>query len=195
MPAPLWVLMLASFAQSAVVVGVATSVGVVLAPAVGLHAPAFEAAAAGRPIAPALRAATSPGRDRWRLGGVLLVAVSRYAPSALLASCRRRFNPPLLARVLYGGITEELLLRWGVMTALVWLAWRFLQRRSGTPQQRYVWLAIVVSAFLFGVGHLPVAKALPGTVDVGIATFVIGANAVFGFLFGYLLRGGAWSRP
>jgi hypothetical protein len=185
LPGPLWVLMLASFAQSAVVVGVATSMGVVLAPAVGLHAPAFEAAAAGRPIAPALRPQLLPGVVGGVPGGLLLVAIFRYAPDALIA-VQARFNPPLLARVLYGGITEELLLRWGVMTALVWLAWRFLQRRTGTPQQRYVWLAIIVSAFLFGVGHLPVVKALVGTVDVGSATFVIGANAMFGLLFGYL---------
>jgi hypothetical protein len=31
-----------------------------------------------------------------------------------------------------------------------------------------------------------VAKALLGTVDASIATFVIGANATFGLLFGYL---------
>jgi hypothetical protein len=38
---------------------------------------------------------------------------------------------PFPTRLLFGGITEELLLRWGVMTLLVWLWWRLLQKGKG----------------------------------------------------------------
>lgn len=96
------------------------------------------------------------------------------------------FTVPLIARVLYGGITEELLLRWGLMTVLVWIAWRLLQRRKGTPQIVYIWLAIVVSALLFGAGHLPAAAAQVGELTADVAAFVVGANTVFGILFGFL---------
>jgi membrane protease YdiL (CAAX protease family) len=72
------------------------------------------------------------------------------------------------------------------MTALVWLAWRFLQHRRGAPRVGYVWLAIAVSAVLFGAGHLPAASALVGALDMNVVAFVMGANAVFGLLFGYL---------
>lgn len=88
--------------------------------------------------------------------------------------------------MLYGGITEELLLRWGLMTALVWLAWRFLQHRRGAVRAGFVWLAIAISAFIFGVGHLPVASALVGALDANVVAFVIGGNTAFGLLFGYL---------
>jgi membrane protease YdiL (CAAX protease family) len=88
--------------------------------------------------------------------------------------------------VLYGGVTEELLLRWGLMTVLVWLTWRFLQRRSGTPQPIYIWLAIVVSALLFGAGHLPATAMQVGELTGYAVLFVIGVNATFGLLFGYL---------
>ena len=185
LPAPLWAILLASLAQSALLIAVAAWAGAALAPKVGLRAPAFEAAAIGRPIAQALGPQLLPGLVAGMLGGMLLLAVGRYAPSAL-ADVQERFNPPLLARLLYGGITEEVLLRWGLMTTLVWLCWRFLQHRTGSPRPRYVWLAITVSAVLFGVGHLPAASALLGTVDSGVAAFVIGANSVFGLLFGYL---------
>ena len=185
LPAPMWVISLAGLAQSALLVALATWAGVALSPAVGLRAPAFEAGVAARPIAPALKPQLLPGVIAGVLGGLLLFAVNRNAPAALVA-VQERFSPPFLARVLYGGITEELLLRWGLMTVLVWLAWRFLQQRRGAPRAGYFWLAIAVSAFLFGVGHLPAASALLGTLDTNVVVFVIGVNAVFGFVFGYL---------
>lgn len=185
LPAPMWVISLAGLAQSALLVALATWAGVALAPAVGLRAPAFEAGVAGRLIAPALKPQLLPGIIAGLLGGLLLLAVNRNAPAAL-AAVQERFSPPFLARVLYGGITEELLLRWGLMTALVWLAWRFLQHRRGEPRAAYFWLAIAVSAFLFGAGHLPAASALLGTLETNVVAFVIGVNAAFGFGFGYL---------
>lgn len=185
LPAPLWVVSLASLAQSALLVALAVWAGVALAPAVGLRAPAFEAAVTARPLGPALRPQLLPGLIAGVLGGMLLFAVGRYAPAAL-AEIQERFNPPLLARILYGGITEELLLRWGVMTALVWLAWRLLQRRRGAPRAVYIWVAIVASALLFGAGHLPAAAALVGELTGDIVVFVVGANTAFGVLFGYL---------
>lgn len=185
LPAPLWVVSLASLAQSAVLLALAVWAGVALAPEVGLRAPASEAAVTARPLAPALRPQLLPGLIAGVAGGMLLFAVVRYAPAALV-EVQERFAPPLLARMLYGGITEELLLRWGVMTTLVWLAWRLLQRRRGTPRPGYIWLAIVASALLFGAGHLPAAAMLVGRLSVDIVVFVVAANTAFGVLFGYL---------
>ena len=72
------------------------------------------------------------------------------------------------------------------MTALVWLAWRFLQNRRGAVHAVFVWIAIAFSALIFGAGHLPAAFALVGALDANIVAFVIGVNAAFGVLFGYL---------
>lgn len=185
LPAPLWVVSLASLAQSALLVALAVWAGVALSPEAGLRAPAFEAAVTARSLAPALRPQLLPGLIAGILGGMLLFAVGRYVPASL-ADIQERFNPSLLARMLYGGITEELLLRWGLMTALVWLAWRLLQRRRGAPRALYIWLAIVASALLFGAGHLPAAAALVGELAGNVVVFVVGVNTAFGVLFGYL---------
>ncbi|WP_217648525.1 CPBP family glutamic-type intramembrane protease [Halomonas sp. QHL1] len=120
------------------------------------------------------------------LGGLGLFAIGGYLSPAEIAEVEQQFTVPLLARVLYGGITEELLLRWGLMAVLVWMAWRLLQRRKGTPQIAYIWLAIVVSALLFGTGHLPAAAAQVGELTADVAVLVVGANTAFGVLFGYL---------
>jgi membrane protease YdiL (CAAX protease family) len=185
LPAPLWVLSLAGLAQSALLLALATWAGVGLTPSVDLHAPAFEAVVTSRPIGPALRPQLLPGLIAGVLAGIALFAALRYAPAAV-AQLQDRFAIPIVARVLYGGITEELLLRWGLMTALAWLAWRFLQQRHGPLRAGFAWLAIAVSALVFAAGHLPAAAFLLGAMNVSVVAFVIGVNAAFGVLFGYL---------
>lgn len=185
LPAPLWVVSLAGIAQSAVLIALAVWAGVALAGKVGLHAPAFEALAARRPLAPGLRPQLLPGLIAGFLGGLLLFAVNRSAPAAL-GQLQEQFTPPLLARLLYGGFTEEILLRWGFMTVVIWLAWRLLQRRTGGPRTVYMWFGIVISAVVFGAGHLPAAAMLVGKLTARVVIFVVVANSVFGVLFGYL---------
>lgn len=184
-PEPLWAILLAGLVQSALLLALAVWAGVRLTPAVGLRAPAIEAVVTGRAIGPAIRPQLLPGLVAGVLGGILLFAAFRSAPTAV-AELQERFAIPIVARVLYGGVTEELLLRWGLMTALVWLAWRFLQQRRGSVRAGFVWLAIALSALVFAAGHLPAASVLLGPMDAAVVAFVIGVNAAFGLLFGYL---------
>lgn len=186
LPIPLWLVLLASVIQSALLVALAVWSGVSLAPKVGLRAPAFEAAVTTRSVVAAFRPQLFPGLVAGVLAGLGLFAIGGYASPAAIAGVEQQFTVPLLARVLYGGITEELLLRWGLMTLLVWMAWRFVQRRKGTPQAAYIWLAIVVCALLFGAGHLPAVAVQVGELTAGMVLFVVGSNAAFGMLFGYL---------
>jgi hypothetical protein len=189
LPAPLWLITLASVFQSALVVALAVWSGTALAPAVGLRAPAFEAAATRRPVMPALKPQVLPGLIAGVLGGLLLFVSLRLSPAAI-AGLQDQFSPPLYARMLYGGITEEVLLRWGLMTAFTWLAWRYVQGKRGDVNPGLTWLAIAVSALLFGVGHLPVASYLIGSLNGPVVVFVVGLNATFGLLFGWLF----WRR-
>ena len=185
LPVPSWLVFVASITQSGLLVALVVWAGTLLAPKVGLGAPAFAAAVNNQSVAAALRPQLLPGILGGLLGGLGLFAVGGYAP-AEIADMDQPFTVPLLARALYGGITEELLLRWGLMTLLVWMAWRLLQRRIGTPKIVYIWLAIVVSALLFGAGHLPAAAAQVGALTTDVTMFIVGANTVFGILFGYL---------
>ena len=93
---------------------------------------------------------------------------------------------PHATRFLYGGFTEELLLRWGVMTLLVWLGWRLLQGGKGEPKAAYFVSAILISAVLFGVGHLPLASILAGALTAPLIIYVIAANATVGVIAGFL---------
>ena len=185
LPAPLGLIMAASLLQSAVIVALAVWGGVALGPAVGLRAPAFEAAAMRQPVMSVLRPQILPGVIAGVPAGLLLFASLRFPPAAI-GAIQTRFTPPLYARVLYGGITEEVLLRWGLMTVFTWLAWRIAQRKSGVVKPELVWLSIAASALLFGVGHLPVAHFLVGSLTPRVVLFVVSLNAAFGVLFGWL---------
>lgn len=86
----------------------------------------------------------------------------------------------------YGGITEELLLRLGVMSVLMWLfgrAWRY--KVPMPPAAGLVWLVIVLVALLFGLGHLPAAAAI-GPLTALVVGRILLLNGLLGIAFGYL---------
>ena len=185
LPLPLWAISAISFAQGGVFLALTVWAGCALAPTLGLRAPVFEALAGSTPVVAALRPLLVPGLLGGFVGGAFLIAITYAAPPELAAAAQK-IVLPLSVRILYGGITEELLLRWGVMSLILWLLWRFIQRSPGQPTALLVWVAIVGSAVLFGVGHLPAAQALVGSLTFQVVVFVVVGNAAFGALAGWL---------
>lgn len=184
-PIPSWLLKLLSLIQPAILLALAVWAGVKLAPRVNLSAPGFEALAAHRDFSAALRPQITPGLAGGLFGGVVLVIASFFMPAAL-AGAEEVVDPPLATRMLYGGITEELLVRWGLMTVLLWASWRLFQSKEEAPRLVLVWSAIVLSALLFGVSHLPAAFVLAEVVTSYLMAYIIIANALFGMVAGYL---------
>jgi len=182
-PPPPGALVAAGIAQGALLLALAVAVGVRLAPRVGWSSPVAEAACAGRRPDATTRAGLLVGLRDGLACGVLLHAVLRLAPDGL---ARGADALPLHARVLYGGVTEELLLRWGATTACAWALHRTLQRGAGPLAPRLARTAIVVGALLFGIAHLPAAAAAAGGLDAALVAWTVGANAAFGVAFGRL---------
>jgi membrane protease YdiL (CAAX protease family) len=94
--------------------------------------------------------------------------------------------PRVIAGILYGGITEEIILRWGIMSALVALLLR--ARALALPARRSaaMWSAIVLSSLVFGLGHLPAAAAWVELTPLMVARIVLlnaGAGIAFGWIF------------
>ncbi|WP_306553103.1 CPBP family intramembrane glutamic endopeptidase [Acidovorax sp.] len=185
LPLPLWAVVLLSGLQTAVLLALAVAVGVWLAPRVGLRAPVVSSWLAGQPIGPALRTQLTPGVLGGVAGATWLWALSRVEPAALQPSDPASAMP-LVVKLLYGGVTEELLVRWGVMTLLLWLGWRVVQRGQGQPDKVLVALAVLLSAVLFALGHLPAAQVLAGVLTVPVVAFVLVGNTAFGLVAGWL---------
>ena len=90
----------------------------------------------------------------------------------------------LITAVLYGGITEEILIRWGLMGALVWIFIKISRRPTGErPSSTIIVSAIVVSSAAFALLHLPALLTLGDPTAVNIAA-AIAANMIAGLVFG-----------
>lgn len=87
-------------------------------------------------------------------------------------------------RFLYGGVTEELLLRFGLMSALVLVGWYLTGREPAGAGSGVMWSAIMLSAVVFGVGHLPALAQAVGLTPALVARTVL-LNAIAGVVFGW----------
>jgi hypothetical protein len=177
--------------QPSVILTFAVIVGVGLASRVGLSAPIAEAAVGGGKVVSALKPQIVPGIIGGLAGGVAIVLTGLLSKPFLSAEVVTRIAEfgkllPLPTRLLYGGITEELLLRWGLMTLLVWAGWRLFQKGRNKPKALCFVLAILISSLVFGLGHLPIAYLVIPEPTVALLSYVIVANSVFGFVAGFL---------
>lgn len=184
-------LKLLSVVQPAVILAVAVLVGVVLASKVGLSSPVAEAAASGGDSVSALKPQIVPGIVGGLAGGGSLVLIATVLKPFLSPEVLARLGEygkvlPLPTRLLQGGIVEELLLRWGLMTLVVWAAWRLFQKGREQPKPAYFVGAIVISSVVFAIGHLPIAFMLFPEMTLALIVFAIVGNSAFGLIGGYL---------
>ena len=185
LPLPLWAMVLLSGFQTALLLAGAVALGVVLAARVGLEAPAVAAWLQSRPVVPVLKRQLVPGLCGGLAGAVFLGGLSLITPNALQPA-EPGSSMPWAVKLLYGGVTEELLVRWGVMTLLLWLGWRVVQGGRGAPRSALVVAAVVLSALLFALGHLPAAQALAGALTAQVVAFVLLGNIAWGLAAGAL---------
>jgi hypothetical protein len=188
---PLWGIKLLSLIQPTFLLSVAVLVGVTLAHKVGLSAPLAEAIVNGTSMRLAIQPQLLSGIIGGLVGGIMVTAIQVCAkfvlpPDFVMKAEELSAGTPLFVRVLYGGIAEELILRWGMMTLLVWLGWRVVSQGQGEPSALCFVVGIALSAFLFGLAHLPLVFALETQVTVSLITYVIVGNSVFGLIAGYL---------
>lgn len=92
------------------------------------------------------------------------------------------FELTLAARLLYGGITEEIMMRFGLMTLLVWAIQKLSKRQNAAT---YI-LGILLSSLIFAIGHFPVAYQAVGEPSYTLLTYILLGNSLGGIVFGYL---------
>jgi hypothetical protein len=95
----------------------------------------------------------------------------------------------LISGVLYGGLAEEVMLRWGLLSLLARIGARLFDRGADAPSPRVTIASIVVVALIFAAGHLPAAATL-GPLDGAAFARVLLLNCAAGLLFGGLF----WRR-
>jgi hypothetical protein len=126
-----------------------------------------------------------PGVIGGILGATILVAAFALAPQPLV-DMQQKQPVPLLVRVLYGGITEEVLVRWGLMSLIAWLGCRVTRTELGYASPQMVAIAIGVSSVAFGLAHLPSIAAQVPEISMSTAAYITIANSLFGLIAGFL---------
>lgn len=91
-------------------------------------------------------------------------------------------KPSLAARFLYGGITEEILMRFGLMTFIVWLLSVITKRKTNGI---YI-TGILASALLFAIGHFPIAYQAIENPSAYVLAYIMIGNTLGGLVFGWL---------
>lgn len=177
------IILLLGFIQSALLLGIATGIGLWLAPKVNLHWWIITHWLTGQPIP-------------FSVPSALMIAIAAGIVSALLIIGLDLLFKPKMPPIqedslipgpfhgflasFYGGIAEEVLLRLFLFTLFL-----FLFHRIGLQGLSSLWVANILTAVLFGVGHLPAAKNLFGLNSIVILRTII-LNAVAGIVFGFL---------
>jgi membrane protease YdiL (CAAX protease family) len=187
LPMPLIVAL--ALVQNGLLLAVTIMVGLILAPRVGLTMPLFESWANGNP-APAFAGTALRAFGAGAAAGAAIIAVEVvFFLQYLSPSMRTYFDIPLwkrlLSGVVYGGVTEELLMRLFLLSFVTWLLGRWWKTPEGKPTAGAFWTAIVIVALLFGLGHLP-ATALMAPLTPPLILRALVLNGLAGTVFGYL---------
>ena len=201
LPLPLLVMIVIQMVQNAILLAILIFGGMFFASRVGLGAPILESATRGEAVGDKVRAILPLSISLGILGTLIVLGLEIFffQPAMLkeLGNTAARLNlqisPPAawkgLLASFYGGITEEIQLRLLIMSFLVWLG-HFLRRTTeGKPANAVLWIANILAAVLFGLGHLPALAMLVPLTPLVIARTVI-LNGILGIAFGWLY----WKR-
>jgi len=167
---------------------VAASLGILYGRQANLHAPVFESIAGGPSPIRSIQTQLIPSIVIGILSGFIFVALyfgtfrPRMDKDTAVLTERIRLEMGLPARILIGGIHEEIVFRWGVMGFFAWLGLKIF----GDTTPLGMWISIILAGLIFGLAHLP------GTVTLGIEpsrVLVISSlslNLLAGTVYGWL---------
>ncbi len=201
LPFPVPVAVALGILQTSVLFAIVLFAGLFFASRVGLGMPILEAATRNESITEKVRAILPLSILLGVIGTLILLGLEFfYFQPAMLKEIGEAANALNLRTSqpaawkgflasFYGGIAEEILLRLFVMSFLVWLG-RFVSKTTeGKPTAAVIWIANILAAVLFGLGHLPAIAPLVPLTPLVIAREVV-LNGLLGIGFGWLY----WKR-
>jgi len=201
LPIPLPALIALQIVQSAILFAIMIFAGMFFASRVGLGTPILDSLTRGEPVADKVRAIL-PLCIILGVSAALIILgleIFFFKPAMLkelgdsTAALNLQTSQPAAWKgflaSFYGGIAEEIQLRLLVMSLFAWLG-RFISRTAeGKPTNAVFWIANILAAVLFGLGHLPAMSLLVPLTPLVIARTVI-LNGLIGIVFGWLY----WKR-
>jgi membrane protease YdiL (CAAX protease family) len=201
LPVSLPTLIALQVTQSAVLFGLLTAAGLFLASRIGLGTPILDSITRGESASDELRAILPMSIIIGVVASLLIIGleITIFQPALIrelgnsAAALNLQTKPPAAWKgflaSFYGGIVEEILLRLFVMSLLAWLGSFINKTAEGKPTNAVFWIANILAAVLFGLGHLPATATLIPLTPLVITRAIV-LNGLGGIAFGYLY----WKR-
>lgn len=174
----------------AIIILVMTGIGVLTFEKAGYRSPIFEKLVdATRTSTISVQSIIINGIIAGVVAGLLIVGIGKVMEPLLpeeLVSVSKGPDLHIVTRLLYGGIAEELMIRFGMMSLLTWLLLK--TKRITEPVTHY--FAILISSLLFALGHLPIVFQVVENPDAFVYLYIILGNSIGGLVFGWIF----WKR-
>ena len=151
------------------------------APRAGLGAPVLASLVNGRGIPTGAMRAALPVLAVAIIGTIVLFAYDWQTSEVFAATDMPDIPQPLLARLGYGGIAEEIISRWGILSLVMLGTLKLFASRAVA-----FWTANLVAALVFAVGHFGLLFSLVPDPPAWLIGAVVLGNLVPGLLFGWL---------
>jgi len=175
-------------AQNLVMFAVVIFFGLLLSKQIGMGLPILQGALEGENKTKEFKAILLPSVFWGVLAGVLIILFSlpfnKLIPELNSSEAAPAVWKGFLASF-YGGIAEEVLLRLFVVSLIVWITFKIKKTVDGRPTNFGIWLAIILSAILFGIGHLPATAQIVSLTGLVVVRAIL-LNGIGGILFGWL---------
>ncbi len=198
LPVPLEILIPIQIVENAVILAAAVAAAMFLAYRIGLGAPILESFFAGEKIGARVKALLVPSIALGIVAALVIIALDLFVFAPALRSepgqaaealvARSAGKPPAWQGFLasfYGGIDEEILLRLFLLSLLAFIGKFLGHTANGYPTIAVLWIANILAAILFGLGHLPATALLVPLTPLVIARAIV-LNGLAGLAFGYL---------
>lgn len=180
------VLKLLFLVNPSITVIITAFIGCLVYAKVGLRVPVFESL---------LNIRNTPDYSYWSIvlwgiligsvGGMLVISMNYFFTPLLpyeYLDASNVHSLHIVSKLLYGGIVEEIMMRFGLMSVVVWILFKLFKKLR-------CWMfetANIIIALLFAVGHLPALWAIVPDPTVWLYMYILLANGVLGIIYGYM---------
>lgn len=189
LPLPLPLIIGISFIQSTLYFGLMVFAGLRIYKKSGFQLPVLERWTNGESIAPALIKITriAPLIGLFTFGIIALGDFIFYKLGSDLSiySIKEPAWWKALLASFYGGFAEEIMVRFFMMTGIVWVLTKIIKPESQGSRRNIILLSILIAALIFGVLHLPATAQLTGLTTLVVIRALL-LNGIPGIIFGLL---------
>ena len=199
LPIPLSTLILLQIIQGAVLLAILTAAGLFFANKIGLGAPILESLLQKESVAEKLKSIMPISIILGVTASLVIIGLDFFVFQPMVvqqlgeqanALSQTALKPSAWQGFLasfYGGIAEEIQLRLFFMSLLAWLGSFIVKPINGKANNTVLWIANILAAVVFGLGHLPAASLiLPLSTLVVIRIILL--NSIGGIIFGWLYQ-------